>query len=731
MHSITSAKSRSHPIIKFAVQAVLHAAVLQAVAAQAQQVTSTEAAASESLQEITVTAQRREERLRDVPISVSVQTGLQLEQAGIKDTRDLTVLTPGLKIDQLGAFTQPSIRGITSEAVQSGNDSNVAIYLDGVYQPSQQANAFDLPDIERVEVLKGPQGTLFGRNATGGAIRVFTKDPVLNRTTGNVGISYGNYNDIVFKEFVSTPISPIAAVSLASYYEDRDGYDNDLLHGGKIGYLKSRLVRAKVLLEPTEDLTMKLTAYYSHRVDQAAFAGLALNQNTLGRAIPGATGPFPTKPWDVALDDRFFFKVDSFGTSFDLKYKTSVGTISSLSSYTSVKPELDLDGDYSPTPVVDYYQKQPEWALSEELQFVSDRFGFFSFVLGTFIYMDEGKLDPQRVPVGGGSFYYSWGEVTTKAPSLFGEAYFDITDRLQFIAGARYSYEYKKLSGINGINVPQPNPRPTVGDVHWDKVTPRASLRYALTSRSNVYATYNEGFKSGAYDNSSMIPIPVNPEFVRAYEIGYKSNDLNWLDLDVALFYYLYKNQQVQAHTDVNGVPLAILQNAASSRIYGADIDATVHATREFNIRAGLSLLHSRYERYPSAILDVPTGFGGNKSVTKDASGNQTIRSPDWTLTLTANYNKEFDSGKLTASLTAYHTDKFYFEAGDRVGQPQYTTLASEIGWAFGDTGFQASLYGRNLTNKAYIQSAFVTDLADGAAYAPPRMYGFNLNYRF
>src|ERR1700730_10602279 len=166
---------------------------------------SPSADAGDDVQEITVTAQRRSERLTDVPITIGVASGAQLQAAGITDTADLPVVTPGLRMDRLGVYLQPSIRGVTAASTAPGAEANVSLYVDGIYQPNQAANNIDLPDTERVEVLKGPQGTLFGRNSTGGAIPVFTRDPSFT-PTGNLTVGYGRFNDYLCHGFFLGPL---------------------------------------------------------------------------------------------------------------------------------------------------------------------------------------------------------------------------------------------------------------------------------------------------------------------------------------------------------------------------------------------------------------------------------------------------------------------------------------------------------------------------------------------
>lgn len=245
-----------------------------------------------SSSEIIVTAQRRAERLEDVPAAISVLNQELLEKAGVQSTTDIARVTPGVTMAFYGGFLQPAIRGITSTGANIGENSNVAMYIDGVYQPQQVATLIDLPDIEQVEVLKGPQGALYGQNATGGAILVLSKSPS-DTATGKFSASYGNYNDKQLRGYLSGPIADGFAASLAGSFQDRDGFRRHVVTGERDKGLKSYVVRGKVQLEPSDVITVGITGYYSWRRDSAMYASFPVNGNSLARAadLTGLLGP--------------------------------------------------------------------------------------------------------------------------------------------------------------------------------------------------------------------------------------------------------------------------------------------------------------------------------------------------------------------------------------------------------------------------------------------------------
>ncbi|HEY3655560.1 MAG TPA: TonB-dependent receptor [Steroidobacteraceae bacterium] len=690
------------------------------------------------LDDIVVTAQRRSEVARDVPISITALSGDQLANAGTETTRDLTALTPGLLVDRVGAYTQPSIRGVTTQLSLAGNESNVAIYVDGIYQPSQAANTFDLPDIDRIEVLKGPQGTLFGRNATGGAIRIVTLDPTYT-FTGRVSASYGNFNEAIFNGFVSAPIvDNKLAVSLAGYYRSSDGYNHNLLaNGADIGSDESKLVRGKILFDVTDDLRFVVTGFWSGKRDGGATLGIPLAGNTLDATVPGAV--IPNRPYNVAANGSGL-QVKSSGVDLKGELKLGSATLTSLTGLTNYKADLFLDNDYGYTsdqPGSNYIAHQPDRALSEELTLASNNHGPFNYTIGYYYYDAFGSYQPIEVQSGFPPYPYDvdvYGKQYSKANAVFGEIFYDVTSRLSLIGGLRYSRETRTFYGETlGHGAPQPDP-PLIAARTDGGTTPRFSARYRLTDDTNVYFTYSEGFKSGQFNTTvpSATAPSVGPEKIKAVEVGLKSKASRELEFNAAMFYYKYTDMQVNAFQTVNGIASSVFQNAAAARIYGLDFEATYRPLTHFTLSSGLSILNAKFSDFPDAQVVVPTGTGGNMSVAiPNAKGNHLVRAPDWTLNLTANYSMAFAGGQLDYYLIAYHSDKFYFEVGNRLDQPEYTTLDARISWAPDNTGLKFGVYGKNLTNKAIIQGMFPTELADGASYAPPRTYGVDISYRF
>ncbi|MBV1687827.1 TonB-dependent receptor plug domain-containing protein [Novosphingobium sp. G106] len=346
--------------------------------------------------DIVVTAQRRSERLQDVPMAITALSSDMLEKSGVTNTTDLARVTPGVTMSFYGGFLQPAIRGITSTGANIGENSNVATYIDGIYQPQQIATLIDLPDVEQIEVLKGPQGALYGQNATGGAILISSKSPSFT-PTGKFSASYGNYNDVQLRGFVSGPLASGVALSLAGAYQERDGFRRHVLTNQRDYGLKSTVVRGKLLLEPSDSARIILSGFYSDRKDSANYAGFAINGNSIAFA-PNLAGlspffagiPVPASPRTVRVDQfssepGVFTKIRSYGGSLRGEFDIAGGTLTSSSGYFKNKINYLADVDAA-SPRILEARAEPlkgEYFV-HDTSFASGGTGPVSFLAGIF-----------------------------------------------------------------------------------------------------------------------------------------------------------------------------------------------------------------------------------------------------------------------------------------------------------------------------------------------------------
>jgi iron complex outermembrane receptor protein len=685
------------------------------------------AGAENSTGDIIVTAQRRSERLQDVPLSVTAISGETLAQAGITSTRDLALVTPGLRIESTGAYVQPTIRGISNTITSPTAESNIATYIDGVYQATQVAAIYDLPDVQQVEVLKGPQGTLFGRNATGGAILIHTLAPDLETVTGMVSGSYGRFNEVQLKGYVSAPIvRDKVALGLSAFYQNMDGYKRNILTGETVGDANSLLLRGKLRFLPWEGADFTLTGLYTRRDDYDAVKNTNYMGNNAARAFLPAS-QIASGPWEYGgnEDPRAFSKQWSVSLHGDIE--AGPGTLTTTTAYTRDNSFLTSDSDNSARAITFIQTPGFSRTFQQELVYATQQMGHFRAVGGLFYYNSNGgqNLDVNR------NAQTIYARDKTESYAAFGEVVYDLTDRLSFTAGIRYSHDTAHAAVALTVGGAVPTVIPALGEHSWGAWTPRFSLLFKATERTNLYFTYSQGFKSGLFNTISFQQTPINPEKVKSYEIGIKSNEIENLSFSLSGFYYDYTDLQQITAILTAGIPRTELRNAEASKIYGVEANASWNPSKSFSVTAGLTYLHARYTSFKDAIVNTPTGLGGNQLAVVDVSGNTLIRSPEWSGNITSRYAIDTGLGQFDATGTLFWSSKFFLENGDRVVQPAYALLNASVGLHIRDTGAEIRLWGKNLSNKPVIAGANISLTGDTVVYARPRTYGIEATYRF
>ncbi|HEX7819537.1 MAG TPA: TonB-dependent receptor [Sphingobium sp.] len=652
---------------------------------------------------------------------------------------------------------QPAVRGITSTGANLGENSNVAMYVDGVYQPQQIATLIDLPDIQQVEVLKGPQGALYGQNATGGAILVTSMAPSFT-TRGTVSASYGAYNDVSLRGYVTGPLSNTIAASISGGYQNRDGFRRHVITNQRDLGLDSTVIRGKLLFQPSTDAKITLTGYYSDRRDSASYAGFAIGGNSIGYAanlaalgLPGI--PVPASPQikdasQFATDPNVFTHIRSYGGNVRGEFDVGAGTVNTVTSYSENKTNYRNDADYS---AVNVGASTANFLTSnyfiQDLNFISKKFGSVSFLVGGFYLSgseaftnnDFDLLLPSVPPAPTTVLFKASSQnarVDKEILAGYGEITLQATDQLFLTAGGRYTREKQRAFSDRAIFTPggAATKVPSLveypgGAVTFSKFTPRITARYEITSRSNVYASWGRGFKSGIVNTTDYTLDPVKPETIDAYEIGYKGTPVPGVRFNIAAFLYDYKNLQSVVFVPGNAY---ITQNAATARIKGVDFDLSWSVTPSLTLAGSASFLDGKYLNFPGAANYIPTGTGHIPS-TIDLSGHRMLRSPQFSGNISANYEIETSFGRFAAFGSVFHTSSYGMEPTGRLRQNAYTTADAEISLApAAFDGMRFVLWGKNLTNKAYLASALVAGgFADGGSYADPRTYGVRAEFKF
>jgi iron complex outermembrane receptor protein len=732
---------------RFHFRSSLLAAASLAVCAGAAQAQTQPAAAPSAVEEVVVTAQRRAEALQDVPISVTAISGAGLERAGVARLEDISRVSAGVQISRTGIFTQPAIRGVSTN-VAFFAENNVAIYVDGFYIPSARGLNMEMVNLSQVQVLKGPQGTLFGRNATGGAILIETLQPSLTRTSGRVVAGVGRFNDRLVQGYFSTPLSDTLAVNLAGSYHKNHGYIRDVA-GFWTAPQKFTSLTGKVLFEPTDKLSLTASVGTSMVSDPRP-----LSTTASGRVQ--ALVQFPTsyvefRPYMTSLSHPTVNHTNQFTYSLKARYDLGFASLNSYTFRQLEKSKLHYElNDASRLYISDSFSSERYKTFTQEVNLTSKGNSRLQYVLGAYYFHSKQNSSYNSYSCSYPCASYirsNWTNFDTKSYALYADITYQAIDNLYLTGGLRYSREKKDV-----INFPPPTYAPLPNHLSNNSVTPRAVIRYELKPDTNVYASVSRGFKSAIFNVSAPFN-SVLPEKITAYEVGFKTARRAYR-FDAAVYNYDYKNLQVSSLTAVNNQQVIITTNAASARIYGADAQITLHPADRLNVSATINYSHARYRKYLGAVVSIPSAVTGlNTSIcanaapppatlpcTQNWSGRRMLRAPDWSGNLAADYTVPVAAGAVTFSgNVAYQSlslpTKSDFALGGasgyRYAQPGYAIVNLQAAWTSPDDRWKLSAYGNNVFNKRYFIVNTGTSLSDYHVYGEPRFYGVKIEYSF
>ncbi len=692
--------------------------------------------------DIIVTANRREERLQDVPVAITAFDSGMLAAAGISSTNELTQVTPGLNFTQYVYSPQPTIRGIGVRGVAAGDESTVPIYVDGAYQSFLGGQNFQFNDIERIEVLKGPQGALFGRNATGGAVNVITKTPSQD-LTGSLSLSYGRFNEVVAKGYASVGSEKVAG-SVAFVITRDDGYIYDFGRDDKIGSRDDFSTRAKLYINQGGTFELRLAGSYTRNKESTGEAYRPFEQNTTGRRVVG--NPYGIAPYTSSLSYDPRNNLEQYTGTVTAILRLDPVTVTSLTAYQYNTLDIlaDSDGTRAELATIDYTMNSKN--LYHETYFTSEWDGPLQLVGGLVYFHDHSYYPFYQVRVNGAPSTDIDPHSYTDSYAAYLQATYALTDTFSVIAGGRYTKEKRRLESV----VTRPLPGGTLAaKATFSKFTPSLTLQYQPSSSLNLYAKYGEAFKSGLFapatTNQAALR-PVQPENVKQYEIGLKSDITPWLRINLAGYYTDYKDMQNQARDPVT--LLSILQNAGSARIYGGEFEAVIKPSSQLTLRTGVSALSGKFKNFTNAQVTIPattvnpvpatacvmgTGptIGGNRTVICDVSGNRVNNTPFFTANVGGNYTAPVGDGEISLSGNLYYSGHSYWDTFNRLREPSKLLANAEIGWKPGPADFRISLWGENLFNEQYSLTLTTSGTADSQVLAQPRTYGVRLDYSF
>jgi iron complex outermembrane receptor protein len=698
------------------------------------------AAADYGVEDIVVTAQKRSERLQDVPIAVAAVTAAQAAERGVLNTMDLRIAVPGLEFNKTVNEGNIFLRGVGTNLYGPNTEQTVAMYVDGIYLASPQASLFSFNNVQQIEVLKGPQGTLFGRNTTGGVVHIITRDPSFTPAL-DLNVGYANYDTKSASLYATAGVSETIAANIAVNYADQGkGYGRNLTTGAKT-YIQADDnfgVRGKLLFTPTESTKILLTGEYDHSVNTDAY-----------RVIDGVVGP------DGVLSN--FGRYDVRGNLSELQ-RTNVSAVSlrieqevgplrlvSLTAYRDVDAKSVLDQDETPQIYADDLLSSKTKSFSQELQLQSDSAAKIKWVLGAYYYAAKSGFVPADINLGVNatpgdpSSYVYLGHAIfddhqkTKSYAAFGQATTEILDKTNLTLGLRYTSEDQTFIvdrfSLFGAEIPVPTAKQ-----NFKKLTWRAALDHHFAQDVLGYLSYNRGFKSGGFNLLRPFDAPYKPEQLDAYEVGLKTQLFDrHLRLNLAAFYYDYREIQMQ-------VPVAgatVVVNGPKAEVKGVELDFEARVTEALTLSGGATYLDSKYTKFPVGPVIDSQGNQTDCNVPPnnpvcDLTGNATTSAPKFVVNMTIDYAIDTNFGSLHPSVTGQYNDGYFYYPDNRLRQPSYVLINAALTWTSLDEKYSVRLWGRNLTDKLYyLGRSEQGGLSDAERVAGPRTYGVTLSAHF
>jgi iron complex outermembrane recepter protein len=708
------------------------------------------------LEEIVITAQRRSEDLQRAALAVTAVTGEALEQRGITNAYDLTNVTAGMQVTtSAGPYTTFTVRSVSNLGGNAFADPAVALNFAGVYFATPTTVQGLFYDLERVEILKGPQGTLYGRNATAGAINVVPKRPDLEAFGGDIGVDIGNFDKVNVNGAVNLPLTDSLAARAAFQAVSRDGYYSD-----GTGDEDVQSARASLLWQLSEGLSINLIADWTQLGGKGPGASLR-------RDCGGGTVCFPLGEWTGIGNSQALYTAAGIATQNPNPYNDS--------TFWGVAANIDwqvLGGTLTIIPAyresdVAYLSQATSWTLTErqrpkqsslEARFASGGEGPISYILGAYYLATEMQARANGESAAGGTFSDQHTSTEGWTAAGFGQLTWSISDALRFTGGLRYTFEEKSTNsrrynvrtvGPNFVIPAVPTTPPTSINIQtkdWDKVNWKAGLEWDVAEQSLLYANVSTGFKAGGFFYGVPGADTYQPEELTAYVIGSKNRFLdNRLQVNAEAYYYNYENQQLSFIKLVNNSSVLVTENVGQVTSKGVELEA-IYLPFD-NTRLGLQLnwLDAQYDQFiynspappPAGTQCLVAPSAGQFRI--NCTGLTPLRSPEWTVVFAAEQTFPLASGaSLVGEMRVRYEDAFEADVVYIPLTKTYSTTRLDLALTYREPNERWSVraYVNNVTDEVTIaqmqtHNAFARTMFSGTTLQPPRTYGVRFNAAF
>jgi len=755
-----------YPFSKFVIPLVVGATslagALLAPAAVAQE-EERRGAAAIIFEEIVVTARKREESAQEVPLAITAYSADQIEALKVRDLMSMSVGMPNVALDDIGTTRGSanfSIRGLGINSSIASIDPTVGLFLDGVYLGNNIGVIFDMFDVESVEVLRGPQGILFGRNVTGGAILLNTKKPgdeleAMVRVASDGG-GDGGQNTYAMGS-IGGPVSDTLGIKISAYYNEDDGWFKNQFDGSDFGAVEQTMFRPVVVWTPTDNTELILRYEFTDIEGD----GPASQTHTNGSGVPGFFANFDRDSFDMSIDEPGFQKVetDFFSAQLNIDVDFGDGTITNIFGWRDSESSANADIDAQPV----WLFHAPSWLnteqISNELRY-NGRFGDRAEVT-VGLYHFENQLDYHErrnlagiatgnvVPAG---VFDGGGVYDVKTQGIFVAVDYDLSDRWTLNTGVRFTQEEKSayIKSLSNTALPPPMtpvcnivldqdcPFDFIDNEDWDNVSPKIGATVQLDDNKMMYGHWSRGVRSGGYNlrNTSFNPLdlpgPFDEETVDSFEIGYKSTQA-WGRLNAAVFYNTIDDMQREINLPGPIGVIQLVRNTADATITGLEIDGAFSISDTFVLLASLGVIDSSYDK-------VTFDLNGDGVVDSDDKKLDLPRAADLTWSIGFTHDLALgDWGYLATRLNYAYRDESAYTDSNLGFITEQEILDAGLDFYSNDDHWTFSLYGRNLLDE--VKHGGDTQLPDdifgigtGGTFSPlakGRVYGAEVTFRF
>ena len=680
------------------------------------------------LEEIIVTSPLGERNAQDLAVSSTAFTGAQLEDNRLVQIDDLARFTPGLT----GSFFNYSspiiaIRGANNTFSQAGASKPVGVFLDDVFIPRYSASSFDLFDLQQVTVLRGPQGTLFGRNVTGGAIQVATLAPSLDDSEFKLRVGAGNFDSVELAGFATGPLGDRVAAKVSVSYKDRDGFAVDRFNGQTLEDLDSLNVRAGLLFAVTDNVELRLSADFAS--DESGGRSVSFLSSSDGTDLTGNDGDIRT----AEVNTPQSYERDISGISGHLDWDLAGGTFQSITAYrqSDAHEVYSLgSGDVALPSVSTQFLKDEidePTSFSQEFRFVSDGSDRFRYSVGAYYYSEDTDRVVGDVLLGiGGNAVFVDRVFNVNAETTSLAAYANVTfsfgEKFDLDIGGRYTTEDKDVTVDFVDNNNAANNFLVSPSNDFSEFTPRITLTFFPTDSVTLFASRTEGFTAGGFNtetnNATAITLGFEPETITAYELGAKTV---WADgrfiANLTLFDQEYEDKQEGFFTPAG--PFFSIFNAAEATMTGAELELNWAVTEALTASATYSALDTEYDSFV-----IPLGA--------DFTGNELSTAPEGKFSLALDYANEIGGGRTLFAGLSYTWQDDYFSGASNSPDffiDSYSLYNARLGMSWANEKWRVDLWGKNLGDEDFVRVRG-NQGALGEFFGAPRTYGVNLTYQ-